>query len=91
MNIGDKVRVIDAGEAYEHYDSMFKLLAFKDTKYNSMSGFKGEECTVFNKHKHPKFDKLLIAIRHSNGRELLIQERGIVLVSKAEHRLFKLL
>ena len=91
MNIGDKVRVIDAGEAYEHYEGMFKLLAFKDTKYNSGSGFKGEECTVFNKCKHPDLDRLLIAIRHSDGRELLIQERGIVLVSKAKHKLFKLL
>ena len=91
MNIGDKVRVIDAGEAYEHYNSMFELLGFEDIKYNSMSGFNGEECVVFNKCKHPNFDKLLIAIRHYNGRELLIQESGIVLVSKAEHKLFKLL
>ena len=91
MNIGDKVRVIDASEAYEHYNSMFELLGFEDIKYNSMSGFNGEECVVFNKCKQPKFDRLLIAIRHSNGRELLIQDRGIVLVSKAEHKLFKLL
>ena len=91
MNIGDKVRVIDAGEAYEHYDSMFKLLAFKDTKYNSMSGFNGDECIVFNKCKHPDFDRLLIAIRDSSGKELLISKSGLSLISKAEHRLFKLL
>lgn len=91
MNIGDKVRVINTGESYEDYDIMFKLLGFKDTKYNGMSGFNKEECIVFNKRKHQYRDILLIAIRHPDGRELLIGERGVILVSKAEHKLFKLL
>ena len=91
MNIGDKVRVINWGAAYDTYDRMFKQLGFRDTKYNCIRDFENEICTIFNTGTHPDFGSPLLALRHSDGRELLIEERGIVLVSKAEHKLFKLL
>ena len=91
MNIGDKVRVINSGAAYTTYYGMFKQLGFKDTKYNASRGFVDEICTIFNKGTHLDSVTSLLALRHSDGRELLIAEIGVVLVPKAKHKLFKLL
>lgn len=91
MNIGDKVKVINNGVAYTTYYEMFEQLGFRDTKFNALSDFEDEICTIFNKGTHHNLVTPLLAIRHSDGRELLIAERGVVLVPKAKHKLFKLL
>ena len=91
MNIGDRVRVINTGLSYTVYDKLFNSLGFKNTSRNDERGFYNAECIVFNKSKHLDNGRNLVAIRHIDGRELLIEDIGVVLVSKAEHKLFKLL
>jgi hypothetical protein len=91
MEIGDKVKVVDFMQRYTTYDTMFKLLNFKDKGYNSFTGgknsedYKGVEFTVFGKMKHEDDGRImLVAIKAPDGFELLVGSKGLKRIKNAK-------
>lgn len=78
FQIGDKVKVKNAGKTYSTYEDKFKEAGFKNFKVNS-SWLDGTVGTIFWKGTHS--DRLinLVALRHEDGRECLISEEGVAL------------
>lgn len=75
--IGDRVMIINNLKTYPTFDKMFELLGFKDKVINELWK-NGEIGVIFDITKHPSYDdRTLIALRHDDGRECLINIEGI--------------
>lgn len=79
FKVGDKVIITDSGESYTTYSDMFEKMGFSDTKRNG--GWEnGEEGIVFAVEQHPTYANIILALRHLDGRECLIGEKGVRLI-----------
>jgi hypothetical protein len=82
LQIGDMVRVTNAGKCYSILPDMFRSLGFANTARNE--SFLGV-AVVFGRAMHPRMDgKRLLAIRNAEGREMLIGIDGIVAASAGQ-------
>jgi len=83
MKVNDKVKVKNFGGVYTTYDELFKKLGFKNTEHNTYDGMTTNDVfTIFRKCKHQSSHVKLLAIRHSDGRELLIDKACCELVDE---------
>lgn len=81
MKIGDKVRVKYNGKTHNTYHSLFKKLNFKNENINA-DWKNGEEGVVFGVTAHESASNIkLVAIRHKDGRECLINVEGVELIT----------
>jgi hypothetical protein len=83
IKVGDRVEVVNPNNTYSIYGSMFIKMGFTNTEDNN-SWEKGEVGIVFAVDKHPVTDVTLIAIRHSDGREVLMGEEGVELIENVK-------
>lgn len=89
FEVGDKVRVIDSGECYPAYYSMFKRMSFKDTSSCKQVPL-GAIGTIF--YMVQEESELFIGINYGEGDQALIGSEGVELVkgeSKSEESIYK--
>lgn len=77
--IGDHVEIINNGDIYSHYITLFHKVGFKDDKpykpYDTKIGFQGK---IFHICRHEdKSESIIICIRDNNGNEIAINKEGI--------------
>lgn len=78
FKIGDKVKVIDRGECYGHYDAMADQMGLKNWKVgNNLSD--GDEGIIVAIEKHRDLGKIIYGM-YTNGREYIMNADGLELV-----------
>jgi hypothetical protein len=83
IKIGDVVKVDNPGKTYDTYDKIFVEAGFKNQDENP-SFDTNETGRVFWIGEHPDQRCLLIAIRHADGREVLMNKEGVSIVSVSD-------
>jgi hypothetical protein len=85
VEIGDFVRIHDAGECYPNYDKMFEKLNFKDKRTNSFKERLGAIGKVFaiNRHSHAT-KKPLFGVEFDNGNQILIGYKGFEVIKHSK-------
>lgn len=77
FKIGERVKIVNSGNAYTSYSEKFKELGFRSERNNYCST--DEIGTIFGLTTHDRYSKdVLVAVNLESGRQVLIGIEGIV-------------